>query len=275
MGHPVSQHYDQKLETTQIIKRLREAYPQGPNPFQLAPVDQLHIGGIKASQKLLERITASKGMQILDIGSGLGGLMRLAESDLGLTIVGLDITHGLNRINQQLSALCSDRQSPQLITGDAHHLPFPDDQFDLIIFQHSLLNMPDDKQVLSECYRILKPEGQLLLHEVIQGDNFVEMSYPVPWARDAENSHLITEAQLMNRLDQSGFDISAFSDWSEEALAWRQRQSTKETQAKPTAAPVSPAMVLGPEFQAMGKNVMKNLSNKAARVVEVVATKTN
>ncbi|PIE20657.1 MAG: SAM-dependent methyltransferase [Neptuniibacter caesariensis] len=269
----MSKHYEQKLDGELIIQRLQEAYPEGPSHFQIAPIDQLHIGGIKASEKLIARIVQSGAQRVLDVGSGLGGLMRLLESRRNLSVIGLDITHDLNRINQQLSALTPDKSKPEIVTADAHHLPFAGNQFDLIIFQHSLLNMPDDNQVLSECARVLKPQGKLLLHEVVQGANYSAMQYPVPWARSMEDSHLRDTQTICSLLEHKGFTITELSDWSEDALNWRKRQSEKERGQKPQAAPVSPRMVLGPEFQNMGSNVMTNLANNAACVIELVAEK--
>lgn len=270
MRHAVADHYHQRLQTAEIIQRLKNAYPDGPGPFQLAPVDQLHIGGIKASQKLLTRLAALRPGKVLDIGSGLGGLQRLAANNLDLDIVGLDITHALNNINQELSGLCNT--STQAITGDANQMPFADQHFDAIVFQHSLLNMPDAQQVLQECQRILKPSGHLILHEVIQGHAHDTMRYPVPWARNAETSHLRTEADLVALLAPC-FEILGLDDWSEDALLWRQRQSEKEATNAGSVKkpPVSPALILGPEFADMGANVMKNLAQGAARVIELSA----
>lgn len=273
MSATVNAHYQQKLDTDGIIAKLQSAYPGGPDRFQLAPVDQLHIGGIKASLKLVERIKTLNVTSILDIGSGLGGLMRLIEQDLKLPITGLDITHGLNQINQQLSSLTASAPPPKVITGDAHSLPFEAEQFDLIVFQHSLLNMPDAAKVLRECKRVLTDQGQLLMHEVLQGENHSDMRYPVPWARSVDDSHLRTESDLLALLNENGFNVETFNDWSADALAWRKRQAEKEKHSGggSTPPPVSPALILGPEFGQMGPNVMRNLSNKAARVVEVIA----
>ncbi|WP_286240743.1 class I SAM-dependent methyltransferase [Neptuniibacter halophilus] len=271
MTGQISQHYQQQLQREQILSRVQQTYPQGPNLYQLAPVDQLHIGGIKASEKLLQRIEQLRPRRILDIGSGTGGLMRLLQSKLDTALVGVDISHELNRLNRDLTALCPEQTSPRLITADAHHLPFADQQFDLILFQHSLLNMPDSRQVLSESRRLLLSDGQLLLHEVLAGDQPEKMRYPVPWARDAAHSHLLSEPRLRKLLQESGFELYQFDDWSAEALAWRQRQSEKEKSQQVQAAPLSPALILGSDFSRMGANVMANLSSGAARVVEVLA----
>ncbi|WP_292953695.1 MULTISPECIES: class I SAM-dependent methyltransferase [unclassified Neptuniibacter] len=279
MTESVEQHYEQALDAKLIIESLQKAYPQGPDIYQLAPIDQLHIGGIKASLKLLDRIQHLNASRILDIGSGLGGLMRLLQSNLTgpkhsqpLNIIGVDICHPFNQINRKISSICKQKP-PSLITADAHHLPFMESQFDLIIFQHSLLNIPDDSGVLKECWRLLKPSGHILLHEVIEGTQPEMMLYPVPWARDAQHSHLINEQHLRDLLKQSRFQLSSFDNWSAQALEWRTRQSVKEQTTSQNTPPVSPAMILGPEFKLMGHNLMKNLQNNAAEVVEVLAKK--
>jgi len=267
----VKQHYTQAFAGAEIIRQIQESYPQGPNLYQLAPIDQLHIGGIKASQKLLQQIKLCGAKSVLDIGSGIGGLLRLIAAELDLSVVGLDITHEFNQTHQQISQLLPASTATQLVTSDAQQLPFCGHSFDLIIFQHSLLNVPDSAQALAECRRVLTSQGRLLLHEVIQGDNSAAMCYPVPWARTQQQSHLASKQQLFSLIQTAGFQIDHYDDWSAEALSWRQKQVQKEQQIAPKPAVLSPAMILGPEFKYMGQNLVKNLAADAIRVIELVA----
>lgn len=263
-------HYQQQLDTPELLAHVRRHYPGGADIYQLAPLDQLHIGGIKASARLLRHLDPQRHHQVLDIGSGAGGLMRQA-STLGCNMIGLDITHDLNLLNQGLNALFSQPAENPVLTADAHHLPFADQSIDLILFQHSFLNMPDDRQVLRECCRVLRPGGQLVMHEVVLGPNAASMRFPVPWAEDDRHSHLLPESVLTARLQEAGFTSLQVDDWSEEALDWRRRQLSKERSGAPSRAPLSPSMVLGDRFQAMGRNLVLNLEAGAIRVVEVVA----
>lgn len=265
----IENHYTDQLQTPKILERLQEAYPDGPTPFQLAPIDQLHIGGIKASQKLSETLQTHQPQRILEIGSGLGGLMRLACATLNAEIVGIDITHGFNHLNKQLSQLTA-QPSADILTADARHLPFADNSFDCIVFQHSLLNIPDTRQCLTECRRVLSGNGKILLHEVFSGSHPERMQYPVPWARDPQHSHLISLGEFKASIADTGFSISSQQNWSDAALAWRKRQAEKESAHDQQPAPISPALLLGKDFKAMGPNVMRNLSNDAVQVWEVV-----
>ena len=46
----------------------------------LAPVDEFHIGGRRASEEFLDQLEFSAQMHVLDIGCGLGGAARLVAS---------------------------------------------------------------------------------------------------------------------------------------------------------------------------------------------------
>lgn len=264
-------HYEQNLQADEIISRVQQAYPKGADQYQLAPIDQLHIGGIKASQKLLEHL--ADGEIVLEIGSGLGGLMRLAQNQNNLQIIGLDISHGFNKLNCELAGLANTEHTTTVITGDAHRLPFSENCFDSIILQHSLLNMPDPIRVLDECLRVLQPKGKLILHEVLEGENVTEMKFPVPWAETEFGSHLMQEAELKALIIDAGFELESFADWSAEALKWRKRQASKEQTVKNLSPVVSPAMILGDQFPQMAANVMRNLANGTIRVIELVVSK--
>lgn len=56
----------------------------------------------------------------------------------------------------------SPKYSPDII-GDAHNLPFSESSYDFIICSELFEHLNNPQQVLSECYRILKPGGQLLI----------------------------------------------------------------------------------------------------------------
>ncbi|WP_293266547.1 class I SAM-dependent methyltransferase [Neptunomonas sp.] len=264
----IDSHYSQSLQSEKIISRLNTAYPDGPNLYHLAPIDQLHIGGIKASEKLSQRLIDFKASKVLDIGSGLGGLLRVCKNHYPAFYVGLDITHKLNKINRQLNKL-HDKSSPSMIvTGNGQQLPFADQSFDLIILQHSLLNMPDKISALKECQRILIPGGHIILHEVLTGNHHETMQFPVPWARHPALSHLISTRDMNDLVNSTSLTIRSMEDWTAEALSWRNRQTNK--QKKPQTPVVSPSMILGSEFTLMGKNVQRNLENDAIRIVEWV-----
>ncbi|MGY4879479.1 class I SAM-dependent methyltransferase [Vreelandella aquamarina] len=266
----LAHHYQQHLSVDGVLGQVAEHYPDGPTVYQLAPLDQLHIGGIKASARLINLLDPGTHPRVLDIGAGVGGLMRQA-ADAGFDMLGLDITHDFNRLNQGLSQLAGLQRHSHCITADALNLPLSDASMDAVLFQHSFLNMPDSSRVLEECRRVLRQDGRLVMHEVVIGPKADTMRYPVPWASDAQHSHLEAADDLMHKLRQAGFCVDHFVDWSDDALAWRQRQREKETQRERQAV-LSPQLVFGERFLTMGQNLVSNLSHQAIKVIEVRAS---
>ncbi|MFC6672269.1 class I SAM-dependent methyltransferase [Marinobacterium aestuariivivens] len=262
-------HYSRHLQFDALVERLRQAYPGGADARQLAPVDQLHTGGIQASLQLCQRLARLAPTRVLDIGSGAGGLMRLLQALPGCQVTGLDLSHGLNRLNRALAALHRTAGHPALVTGDARTLPFAAATFDTLVMQHSLLNMPDTGAVLLECHRVLANGGHLMLHELVQGPSDAPLHYPVPWADSASGSHLLDTPALALRLQQAGFESLEVTDLSAQALSWRSRQQAKERDPKRrTAAPVSPGLILGTDFHVRADNLLCNLAEGRVGVVE-------
>ncbi|MCH4810321.1 class I SAM-dependent methyltransferase [Vreelandella neptunia] len=269
-SNPLADHYQRALRADEVLAQIDAHYPAGPTLHQLAPLDQLHIGGVAASARLLNLLNPTTHRQVLDIGAGLGGLMRLGAS-LGFQMTGLDITHGFSALNRALSSRVNQSDALPLawVTGDASALPFADNSFDAVLFQHSLLNMPDASRVLAESRRVLRSGGQIVMHEVVSGPNVAQLRYPVPWAASSGHSHLLTLVALNRLLEVSGFTLQHVEDWSHTALEWRQHQRQKEQ--APRQAVLSPQWVFGERFLTMGKNLVDNLANDAIKVVEIRA----
>ena len=265
------EHYNKSTDATAIIERLRTAYPDGPTLFHLAPIDQLHTGGIKASQKIAKQIATYQPERVLDIGSGLGGLARVCLEEIAADYICLDFTHAFSVKNQRINQLLARPTSPLVITSDGQQLPFADCIFDVVLLQHSLLNMPSKESALAECLRVLKPGGHLVLHELVQDNSNDKLDFPTPWASSAESSHIEPESTLKETIARTGFQHIESVDCTAEALEWRARQLSK---AQNNTAPVlTPADILGPEFSVMAHNLHQNLINQKVRIIELVASK--
>jgi SAM-dependent methyltransferase len=52
---------------------------------------------------------------------------------------------------------------PNIREADATHLEFDDNSFDLLIANHILEHIPDDRKAMRELYRVLKPNGAAIL----------------------------------------------------------------------------------------------------------------
>jgi len=101
-----------------------------------------------------------KGAKVLDVGCGEGSIAQaFAESGARVTAI---------EYSRERVATIAHRQSEnpaqanfELVSGDAHHLPFSDQDFDLLILADVLEHVKDPWQVMKEVSRVLKPHGLL------------------------------------------------------------------------------------------------------------------
>jgi ubiquinone/menaquinone biosynthesis C-methylase UbiE len=102
------------------------------------------------------------GARLLDVGCGGGHLVRhIADERPDLALVGLDLSSGqLRRARDRLAA---SRARAGFVMGSATTLPFADGAFDAVTSMGSLKHWPDRALGLSECARVLRPGGALVI----------------------------------------------------------------------------------------------------------------
>ncbi|MCG5534725.1 class I SAM-dependent methyltransferase [Ectothiorhodospira mobilis] len=257
-----------------LLQRLRRALAEaGLDPERLscdavAAIDQLHVGGRRASRQLADRADLRPGARILDLGCGTGGSSRLLMQEYGARVVGVDITQDYLAVAQWLNQATGLAEECSLMRADASHLPFGAASFDGIWVQHTFMNVPDMERALAEVVRVLRPGGHLWLHEVIRGEGGGPLSMPVPWADEVRHSHLLTAEALRVRLQAAGLQALFFEDISQDALAWRSKHTRRE--ADSGGPRLSPVLIFGPRFLEMGRNVMENLKVDRIRIVQAI-----
>ena len=109
----------------------------------------------------LDAVDLSGTERILDVGSGTGEFARMALARFPhLSIVGIDLTPGMVAVAREKLA-----GAPQVSFEVAHAeaLPFAPRTFDVVVCANVLHHVSDPRRVLSECARVLRPSGRLIL----------------------------------------------------------------------------------------------------------------
>lgn len=108
------------------------------------------------------------GQWVLDIGCGAGFDVFVAARLAGPRgrAVGIDITlRMVEKAQEHLSRL--DLKQAAFHRGDAEALPFPDQDFDVVI-SNGVLNLTLDKaKAAGEIFRVLKPGGRLMAADMV------------------------------------------------------------------------------------------------------------
>jgi tocopherol O-methyltransferase len=108
-------------------------------------------------------ISSDSPKNILDVGCGIGGSsLYLSSKYLAkVTAITLSPVQADRATARAKAAGLSDHVQFQV--ADAMDMPFADDSFDLVWSLESGEHMPDKEKFLNECYRVLKPNGRLIL----------------------------------------------------------------------------------------------------------------
>lgn len=270
MTDAVTGHYSGSSSLArQIEESLRSAgkSPDGLHPEDLAPLDEFHIRGRKATLEIAAQLNIDTGSHVLDIGSGLGGPARTVAQTIGCRVTGVDLTPAFCEAATVLSGWLrlGDRVSFQV--GDATKLPFSDGHFDAAMNIHVAMNIREKDKLYSEARRVLKRGARFAVYDVLQGEGG-PIHYPVPWARDASISFLATPDQMQSMLTAAGFSIKQADDSTEEGQEWFQAVAAR--MAKAGGPPVTFRAFLGNDFSAMAANQVRNLVERRIRTVTYI-----
>ena len=105
-------------------------------------------------------------LHVLDLACGTGDqLIALAGSGQVVRGVGLDLAEQMLAIGREKISQRGFEQILSLQTGDAENLPFEQNGFDVVTIAFGIRNMTDVSRSLSEMWRVLKPDGRVLILE--------------------------------------------------------------------------------------------------------------
>jgi len=173
-------------------------------PDALAPLDQFHGGGKEATRTLARQAEVAAGMRVLDVGGGLGGPARMLAAECGARVTVLDLTADYLRAGALLTARMGLVEQVRFCHGNALALPFPDGSFDLVWTQNSGMHIADKARLYRDFFRVLRPAGRLAQLEPVAGP--VQPPYfPLMWASEPTDSHLLAAAALRDAMMAAGF----------------------------------------------------------------------
>jgi ubiquinone/menaquinone biosynthesis C-methylase UbiE len=151
-----------KTETLAVLEteRVRRFYNRYAEDYDswMQPFDRLLLGDGR------RRTCARASGRTLELAIGTGRNLAYYPREVQLT--GIDLSSAmLTLAGRQAQAL---GRIVELRLGNAHALDFPDNCFDTLVCTLALCTIPDERRALTEAYRVLRPNGQLLLLEHVR-----------------------------------------------------------------------------------------------------------
>jgi SAM-dependent methyltransferase len=124
-----------------------------------------HIGGLPATEALVELCHIHRDSYVLDVGCGVGQTPCYIAKKYGCRVMGVDIREKMVERSRERARQERVADRVEFKIANAQNLPFQDNSFDAVITE-SVTAFPEDKQkAVSEYARVTKPGGYVGLNE--------------------------------------------------------------------------------------------------------------
>ena len=186
----------------------------------------------------LVRARAPRGSRVLEIGCGVGGVLRHLERDFAV--------HGVDVSRFAVGEARRDLARAALAVGEATRLPYAAASFDVALAKHVLEHLADPAAALAELARVLRSPGGILIYGTPNAENPLRRLKGADWIGTKDPSHVsvLAPERWLELTRGSGFDVErAFSDgfWDVPYL----RVVPRLVQMPLFAAPAALQVVLG------------------------------
>ena len=157
MTETIQSHYGRPGIVERILQDLVESGidPDRVTVDDLDGIDEFHVGGRAASERLAPLLRIGVGDRLIDVGCGIGGPARYFAAATGARVDGIDLTPEFVGAAHELTTLVgmTDRVSARL--GSGTEIPFGDAAFDAATLMHVGMNIEDKARLMTEARRAL------------------------------------------------------------------------------------------------------------------------
>lgn len=124
-----------------------------------------HVGGLKATQELIELCHIRKGQRVLEVGCGIGKTSCYLAKRHGCRVIGVDASERMVDRSGERATRGGLQNQVEFWVADAQDLPFEDGYFDVVIGESITAFVENKQRAVSEYVRVTKPGGYIGLNE--------------------------------------------------------------------------------------------------------------
>ncbi len=172
-----------------------------PSTFRVKIMDSIkYILGVDSMVKRVAklRLPNKSAHSVLDVGCGSGALLDYLKQK-GWSVAGTEIDAAAIKI-------AKDQYGLDIKNGELIKLHLPGNAYDLIIMHHVLEHVHDPISFLAECYRLLKPGGDLII-VTPNYDSWASHFFAKEWfcLEPPRHLYLFSPNNLLKCVNKAGF----------------------------------------------------------------------
>jgi ubiquinone/menaquinone biosynthesis C-methylase UbiE len=156
----------------------------------------------KRLETIVEQSGLRSGERVLDVGTGTGILISF------ILRFGPSKVHGCDLAENMLQRVKEKFPMVEVHLCDIRDLKLPDDSLDVVFINACFSNIMDKSGSLDNIYRLLSPQGRLVIGHPMGSDFIVELKKHTPFYLDV----LPDEQGAKELLEKHGFNIVTFRD---------------------------------------------------------------
>jgi SAM-dependent methyltransferase len=147
-----------------------------------------------------------EGERVLDLGSGAGFDCFLAARKVGKTgkVIGVDMTPDMLD-KARANATKGEYTNVEFRLGEIENLPVADRSVDVVISNCVINLSPDKKRVFEEAYRVLAPEGRLMVSDIVLLEELPEVVRENAEAYGACVAGAEIKSKYLGLIEKAGF----------------------------------------------------------------------
>ena len=126
---------------------------------------------------LVKWLKKTKPELVLDVATGTGDLAITICKELGIRVVGLDLSQRMLNVGIEKVKALNLQNQISMLKGDAENLPFEDNQFDAVSVAFGVRNFENLEKGLKELKRVVKEKSNVYILEFSQVEGFFAPFY--------------------------------------------------------------------------------------------------
>jgi len=164
-------------------------------------------------EQIVQLAQVSPDDRVLDVACGTG-LVSFVLAPYVREVVGIDISPGMLAKAREIRHRSKVR-NVHFVLGEAEHMPFKDEEFDVVVCRLAIHHFPQPERELHEMVRVLKAGGRLVISDTVSSEDAREarLHNALERLRDPSHARMLAPTELVQLIERAGVRVHKSLLW--------------------------------------------------------------